>query len=129
MFVFGHDLSIDKQLNNDLHSSCIELEKNINGINFKISTPYHGGQVKGDLYSLIFGTVITYDDNNKEYINEVKNAKEEDYITEYHQFIDYFINLIILDKGQDAEMDIFIDKLIHFLQNNKPKFYTVEASS
>jgi len=128
-FVFGHDLSVDKELNNSINELDIEFNTTINGKEFEVDFPYHGGQVHGDLYSCVFGHIITDDDNNKDYINKIRTAKAEDYIEEYNVFISALIDDLNNNKGIDDDYDQCVDKLIAFLQSNKPYFYTVEASS
>ena len=72
IYCFGHDLSLNKELNNKLSEFDFEFSTKINGRNWEINFPYHGGQVHGDCYSCVFGTQITDDDNNKNYIKEIK---------------------------------------------------------
>ncbi len=134
-FIFGHQLSIDKELNNDLCDYDIEYQKTINGKKFEIDFPYHGGQVNGDTYSCVFGVVITDNDGNPNFIDEVRNSKEEDYLSDYNIFITSLIKDINDNRGleEDEEMnkdyENFANRLIEFLQSNKPKFYEVELSS
>ena len=132
IFCFGHDLSLNKELNNKLSEFDFEFNTNINGRNWEINFPYHGGQVQGDCYSCIFGTQITDDDNNKNYIKEIKNAKESDYIDSYNQFLKILIseleNYTNLDEYEE-EIKKIIEELKIFLSENEPGFYSVEASS
>ena len=79
IYCFGHDLSLNKELNNKLSEFDFEFSTKINGRNWEINFPYHGGQVQGDCYSCIFGTQITDDDNNKNYIKEVCDVTENGY--------------------------------------------------
>ena len=58
-FIFGHNLSKNKELNNFVHSIGLEFNKKINDKLFEISCPYHGGRVRGDIFPIIFGTNIT----------------------------------------------------------------------
>lgn len=132
LFVFGHDMSIDPDLNNDIHEFDVEMSRNINSRKYEIDLPYHGGQCAGDLYSVIFGTIVTDDDHNKDYVNIIRNAKEIDYIEDYNSFLTEVKKGLIQDtEGGYGEEKFrgFVNKLIEFLDNNKPGFYTVEASS
>ena len=128
-FVFGHKLSDNKELNNTLCDYGIEYHKNINGKKFEVEFPYHGGRVNGDTYSCIFGMLITADDGNNDYIKEIRNSKEEDYLTNYNSFLESFIVMLNENKGQESDYDAFVEKLIVFLKNTEPKFYSVESSS
>jgi hypothetical protein len=129
IFVFGHDLSVNPKLNEAVCEFDIEFRDTLNKRKFEVSTPYHGGQVAGDLQSLIFGIVITDDDGNKNFINEVRNAKEEDYLADYQALLAKFIVDLESNKGEEKEYDDLVDKLIKFLNSKKPGFYSVEASS
>jgi len=128
-YVFGHQLSVNKELNNELTEFDYEFSISINNKSFEISTPYHGGQCSGDVYSVIFGHVITDDDQNPDFVNEIRNAKEEDYIKEYLEFIKQVKVDLIRDKGLEKKYDEFCDKLITFIDSTKHTFYSVEASS
>ena len=134
IYCFGHDFSLNKELNNKLSEFDFEFSTKINGRNWEINFPYHGGQVYGDCYSCVFGTQITDDDNNKNYIKEIKNAKESDYIDGYNQFLKIFLselsveNYTILDENKE-EIKKIIDDIIIFLSTNEPGFYSIEASS
>ena len=61
---FGHELSANKELNNFLLMYDVEFFDVIKGNEWQVSFPYHGGQVKGDTHSCVFGTIITDDDDN-----------------------------------------------------------------
>ena len=133
IFCFGHELSKDKELNNLLREWDIELEEKIDKRIWEIDFPYHGGQVRGDISSCVFGTVITTDDRNPNYINIVRKAKEEDYIDDYNKFLSVVIDRIEenVELVEEPELDFeeLITKLKSFLKENKPRFYSVEVSS
>ena len=131
---FGHDLSKDKNLNNSLRDYDVEFNTIINGKEYQIDFPYHGGQVSGDCYSCVFGTIISDDDNNPSYIRDIRNAKESDYINDYNKFIDILIKELDEDVKNASvhEKELYIDlvnDLKKFLKSNNPEFYSVEASS
>lgn len=131
IFCFGHKMADNKKLNNFISDLDLEFSKSINGKIYEVSYPYHGGQVNGDKYSIIFGYEITDDDNNPNYINEIRNAKEEDYIKEYNIFISEYINILKNDDFSylnEDELKI-LKELIDFLEKTKPCFYSVEISS
>lgn len=129
-FVFGHNMSLNKELNNAISDFDFEFEKEISGKLFEVRTPYHGGQVDGDTYSVIFGIIITGDDGNKNYVSEVRAAKLENYISDYNEFLEACISELKLGKGTyNDDYDEFLDKLISYLQSTKPGFYSVESSS
>lgn len=128
-FCFGHDLSKDKNLNNSLHDWDVEFNKIINGREYQIDFPYHGGQVRGDCYSCVFGTIISDDDHNPSYIKDIKNAKESDYINDYNKFIDILIEELELHLHHEKGFINVVENLKNFLKNNSPEFYSVEASS
>ena len=118
IFCFGHKMADNKKLNNFISDLDLEFSKSINGKIYEVSYPYHGGQVNGD-------------DNNPNYINEIRNAKEEDYIKEYNIFISEYINILKNDDFSylnEDELKI-LKELIDFLEKTKPCFYSVEISS
>lgn len=87
-FCFGHELSVDKELNNSLNDMLdLSFSRTINGKKFEAFFPYHGGQVKGDCYSCVFGIIITDSYNNKQFLKTIRACKESDYINDYNQFI------------------------------------------
>ncbi len=132
-YCFGHKLSENKELNNLLHDYDVELRKNINGKSWEIDFPYHGGQIRGDVYSCVFGTIITDDDHNTNYVDEIRNSKEEDYIEDYNKFIEILLTELEKDvesaKDSEPEFEKVFNMLKEFLSKNSPKFYSVEASS
>ncbi len=132
-FVFGQNLFLNKELNLRVHDFGLECRYNINGKKFQLDHPYHGGQVAGDNLSVILGHSITDDDNNPEYINTVRNKKEEDYIKDYNEFVKLLKEELLTIKGTNEKMgeefDKTIDDLIEFLDSTSPGFYTVEISS
>ena len=129
VFVFDHDLSTNHNLNNQLHDYDCEFRTTINKRKFEINLPYHGGQVSGDTYSVIFGTIITDSDHNKHFTDEIRSAKKTKYTKDYKLFINELKSYLISQKGQDQDFDEFIDELLEFIKNNKPRFYQVEVSS
>ena len=128
LFCFGLDLSVDKELNNDICSVDLEFGTIIGSRRWEVNFPYHGGQCAGDLFSCVFGTNISDSDNNPSFVSEVRSAKEEDYIGDYEKFIDIFLNRLREDSG-DPEVKDVLDRLEEFVKYNKPCFYSVEASS
>lgn len=134
LFCYGHQLSKDKELNNLLWSYDIYFPKKINGKDFEVHFPYHGGQVRGDCLSCIFGTVITDDDQNNLFVDTIRNSKESDYLDDYNQYLsDLFQELDNdIQNCSDDEKDEYVNlvnRLKDFIKNNKPDFYCVEASS
>jgi hypothetical protein len=128
-FVYGHKMAEHKELNNELWQFELEFRKVINGKRYEVDFPYHGGQIRGDVISVIFGTVITDDDGNSDYSKEIRLAKEEDYEKEYQIFLEAYIEDLNANKGEESDYDQFVEKLIPFLRATKPDFYTVESSS
>mgnify|MGYP000896186147 CR=1 FL=1 len=134
LFVYGHKMSVNKDLNNQISDFDLYCSKFINGKKFEIYCPYHGGQILGDVYSVVFGTIITDDDNNSNLITEIQNFKKEDYEKDYVEYLDFvkkdlIDNKSVVDGEECKEYNLFVDKLIDFLNNTKPQFYQVEASS
>ena len=112
-FVYGHDISVNEKLNNMLCEFDLEFSKYVNGKDFEVSFPYHGGQVSGDVLSVIFGTIITSDDGNKNFSKEIRNAKTEDYEEDYKVFLKAFIDSVLENKGLDEDgYDEFADELV-----------------
>jgi len=114
-------MSRNKELNNLLHDYDLEFSKVINGKKFEISFPYNGSQVSGNIYSVIFGISITDDDQNPNYIDEVRGSKSSDYEVEYQQFLDEYI--------KDLSSDIELSEITKYLKSTEPEFYSIQASS
>ena len=134
LFCFWHKMSLDKELNNLIVDLDLYFKTSINGRDWELSFPYHGGQVNGDCYSIIFGTVITDDDDNENYIDEIRNANEKDYINDYNEFITKLLiafdeDAKICDAETNGEYSKILDRLKKFINTNKPEFYSVEVSS
>ncbi len=123
-FVYGHRMANNPELNNSLREWDLEFQKG----DYEVSFPYNGGQVRGDIYSVIFGKIITDDDNNPNYVREVRNAKESDYEKDYQKFVNSY-KQFLKDVEFEGDDKILVEKLINFLDNTKPEFYSVEASS
>lgn len=152
IYVYGHDFSQNKELNNGL-SEIYDMEFTdkviLKGreVEFEVDFPYHGGQVAGDVYSCVFGYVITDDDvyepkGRASYINDIKNFNENTYYDHYMVFVDHFkkeFEEIITELDQDPRFkqtkkdkefnQEFKKKLFDFLDNTQPTLYSVEASS
>jgi len=129
LYVFGHNLSIDKELNNSLNSFDIELKTKIGDRTYEIDFPYNGGQTSGDTYSCVFGTTISTDEFNPNHVKEIRSFKKEYYIEEYKEFIEYLKIEVVKFKGEDGDMDMVIDNLIKFIDTHEPELYSVQASS
>lgn len=129
--VYGHEMANNRSLNNNVNGFGIELSEEINGKKFEISSPYHGGQVDGDVLSVIFGCCITDDDNNPKFMEQLVKAheNEENYKRDYNQFLNKFKNDLNKDMGEEETSDEFFQELIVWLDNTEPKFYFVESSS
>ena len=54
----------DPELNEKFCEFDISFSKLINGKKYEVNTPYHGGQVAGDVSSVIFGIIVTDDDGD-----------------------------------------------------------------
>lgn len=126
LFCFGHELAQDPELNNLLNEYDFDLRHKINGRQFEVNFPYHGGQCRGDVYSCVFGIQISDSDFNPNFVKEIRSAKYEDYIDDYNQFIEWLKSEI---TTWDDEVTEVVQRLITFLDTNKPDFYSVEASS
>lgn len=129
LFVFGHELATDKELNNDIDRFGIEFGCKIGDKDYELYSPYHGGKIAGDTQSVILGCVITDDDNNPNYVKQVRDAKEEDYLPGYNAFLVKLKADLLSTKGIEQDYDEVVDRFISFLDNNKPDFYNVEISS
>jgi hypothetical protein len=128
LYCFGHQLSSDKNLNNLLHEYDLEFSRTIDGKLWEVDFPYHGGQVRGDCYSCVFGTIIT-DDDNPDYINLIRKSNENDFIKEYKKFLDILLSELDKDVELEPEIEKVVSKLKDFLSKNEPTFYTVQVSS
>lgn len=127
LFCFGHELAQDPELNNLLNEYDFDLRHKINGRQFEVNFPYHGGQCRGDVYSCVFGTQISDSDFNPNFVKEIRSAKYEDYIDDYNQFIEWLKSEIT--TWDDEGIEEIAQRLITFLDTHKPDFYSVEASS
>lgn len=135
-FCFGHDLSKDKNLIDRLYEWDIDHSKMINGNEYTLRFHYHGGKCGDDPHSCVLGVVITDDDNNSNYINEVRNVREVQYVLDYIEFINDLFTILKQDCDSDAfegndkeDFKKLVDDLSVFLRDNVPGFYTVEVSS
>lgn len=122
---YGHDLSVDKELNDELWGYDIEYERIIDGFRFEVSVPYHGGQCAGDAMSVFFGTFVTADDCNKNFAKEVRTAKEDNFKKPYREFVNSFLDYLNTMVGEED----FVRKITNFLSTMEPDFYIVESSS
>lgn len=137
-FCYGIDMSVNPTLNNFILEQDLVYNNKINGMQYEVSTPYHGGQCLGDVYSIIMGINITDDDNNPEYVNEIRSVNECTYQEEFEIFRqEYLAELdLIADewkgwntKGQYDDGLVMLNELKEFITNSIPGFYTVELSS
>ena len=132
MFCYGINTSVNEVLNNFIADYDLEFSKKVNKINYEVSTPYHGGQCSGDIYSVVFGTYITDDDNNPDYIKTIRTSNEEDYKESFDifksEYIDELKSILESDSFDEEETKLF-NELIIFIENEEPSFYDVEASS
>lgn len=66
-------------------------------------------------------------------MDEIKSAKEENYIDDYNTFLKKVFSRLEEDMESDDEFRKFceptVNRLKEFIKNNKPTFYTVEVSS
>ena len=129
LYIYGHKIDEDPELNSDITHFFDGFNKVIDGKEFEVSSPYHGGRVRGDIFPVIFGHIITDDDHNTYLIDTIRNFKEEDYEKSYSKFIDELMKDINSEKGTDDEYDLIVDRLQKFISNNKPQLYSVEVSS
>lgn len=129
------------ELDYEFSSSVIvpgrEDEKNRDNI-YRISSLYHGN----DEEPWVFGAEVTDNDGNPNFINEIRNLKEEDYLPTYYQFKREVLKEIDEDKVRlhnspsdelsqeeiDDEVSL-LEQLKSILENNEPSFYQIEASS
>lgn len=128
---YGHKMSVNKELNNFIHDYDLVYDSKIDGKNYEVSTPYHGGQCAGDLYSTVFGIQITDDDGNPNYVDEVRAIKESDYTESYNKFVLEYIEdmkSLIEDEEFSDEKETLLE-LVDFLINTEPSLYSVELSS
>lgn len=128
LFCFGHELALDKDLNNELEE-MISYHIKIKGKTWEIDFPYHGGRVAGDIMPCVFGRIITDDDHNPLFLDEVRNSKESDYMEDYNIFITNLYKDLDEDLKMDPSFEEFYNRLKKFINENKPKFYLVEVSS
>lgn len=131
-FVYGHRMFRSPALNNEMVENELSFRTNVNGKIYEVDFPYHGGQVDGDIYSVIMGHLITSDDGNENYTDEMIAViqNENEYREEYNIFLKRYIENIEGGRGGYGEnYDSVLDDLIEYLNNTEPEFYTVQSSS
>jgi len=129
-FVYGYDLNDDIELKKLISNFDLEYYKIINNKSYELSSPYNGDCIGIKNCPLLLGVVITTNEFNDNFLKEVRNAKEEDYIDSFNKFVDYLKYRIIEDKNKylkkyENEILMIIDKL----NKLKPKFYMIETTS
>lgn len=134
--MYGHDLSKNKELSDLIYEYDVDFRWTKNGVQYTVEMPYHGGQVAGDCPSIFFGAWIANDDGNKNYVKEVREAKEETYKADYQEFVQEFLidmksslEEFLELEGSNGEAAKFIQEVEKFLSENEPEIYSVESSS
>jgi hypothetical protein len=137
-FVFGYDLNEDLELKQMIEDIDLEFSKSIGDLFFEISSPYHGGCMSLDCPKL-FGTIIASDDDNEiNYVTEIRNAKEEDYLDSFKEFVETFKKEAFNAYSEKDKVNYFkeyeeytntLKEIIKRLDNLEPKFYILESSS
>ena len=137
-FIFGYDLNEDLELKQMIEDIDLEFSKSINGLNFEIYRPYHGSCMSLKDCPIQFGVSITDDDMNSDYVNEIRNAKEEDYLDSFKEFVEIFKKEAFNAYSEKDKVKYFkeyeeytntLKEIIKRLDNLEPKFYTLETSS
>ena len=133
-YVFGHNTKKDEKIHNLFLIYDLYFSEVYNGMKFEVDTPYHGGALKELEFPVIIGHTITDDDDNPDFLNEVRSSKEEDFIDSYQLFINDFKKIITddidrCDEFEKEEYEKDVNTILTFLDNNKPEFYLVECSS
>lgn len=129
IFCYGHRIADNEEFNEFIgENDLVFRETTILGKKYEVSTPYHGG---ASTYPIIFGAVITDDDNNPYYIDEVRSADEKDYEQGYAEFLQRYINDFNLEDfdDMDSKEKQTFEKLFNYLKTTPARFYSVEASS
>lgn len=122
VYVFGHDLSLLEGLPTKLSEIQWYFQEKINEQMFELSFPYHGMAVTPPI---VFGCIVT-DGKYKEHVKELREAKEEDYRSDYQTFLDDF--MMCLEAYRDDLSEHF-ENFKKFLSDNEPTFYAVNVSS
>ncbi len=128
IFCFGHQLEKNPDITDLVYELDLVFKYRVGDLKYSVEFPYHGGKCDGDIYSIIFGVEITDNDFNPDFIDQVRNAKEEDYKEGYNLFLDEY-KKYLNDCITDDEDEVQIKNIIEFLDNYDPKFYSVEVSS
>lgn len=128
LFIFGHNMSVNKKLNEFIGDMDIVLSKRIGNNKYECDLEYHGGSFD---YQILFGVNITDDDQNPNFINKVRDAKSSTYIDEYNIFLSDYIEELLLatELGEFDEDRDTVNELVSFLNTEKPDFYTLQVSS
>lgn len=131
-FVYGHQLANQPKLNNQVYEFDLYFRYGAGSRQYMIDMPYHGGQVRGDIHSIIWGCHITDDDQNEYYLDEVRAVTKEDYHPGYVLFLTALKEDLLSPENYqigEPEYDQFVEELISYLDSTEPEFYTVEVSS
>lgn len=131
LFVFGHDLSVDKVLCEQIDEMDFDFEPHgHDDTKCRLAREYHGGALSNPV---VCGIQIASSDGNKGYLGQVRTAKEETYVFDYTLFVEDLIKEVENYKTMwiDEEPDVVLlaHNLTTFLRNHKPGFYSVEVSS
>lgn len=126
IFCFGHRIADNEKLNNLLFEFDLEISKKINNKKWEISFPHHSIQISG-AYSCLFGTEITSDYNNPNFINIVRLSDVNNYLHDYNLFLSQVISNFESIAKLEPEFKQVVDILKEFIENNKADFYLVEV--
>lgn len=139
IFCYGHDLSKDPELVNDLNEYDIQFRTDVpihgnkpiqvssDTRRFELDFPYHGDMF--DPPPCVCGIEITSSDGNKGFNKEVRGANESDYEESYQVFLERLFPHLDQYLQYGGGIENIIGRLRTFVEENDPEFYTVEASS
>ena len=131
MLVFGHDFSVNATINNTIHGYDLEYSSTVNDKEFEVSNPYHGGQIAGDTFSVVCGYTVSDDDSNKQYLKQVKQFVEADYLADYLAFVEEYKEFLLetISETDDEDEKTEIQAVYDFFGSHEPSLYSVEVSS
>jgi hypothetical protein len=132
--IFGLPFSSQGAWKLDDDPKGLALEE-LDGVTDFLYSPYHGGSRYAPV---MLGIKISDDDNNENWLAEVRGAKAEDWIEKYNKAKDEFLQVALEHRAevdQDTEYEYrqesldSLDALIKFIQEGQPDFYLMESSS
>lgn len=114
--VYGHQVK-DAELSDLISENQFSLKFGKN--EYEAGDVYNGGEL-----SPIIGTIFCTSDDNETFLTEVREAREEEFASEYREFLQAYVEHL-KSEGMESQ----IAKLVNFCKDNRPGFYHIDATS